>query len=57
MLDHLQPGEEEQEREAEVGQEVDVRVDIGDAKYLRSDQDSEHDLQDHGREDDPQVPP
>ena len=34
MLDHLEAGEEEEQREAEVGEERDVLVDRGDAERL-----------------------
>ena len=57
VLDHLEPGEEEEQREAEVGEEVDVRVDLGEPEHLGADQDPEHDLDDDGRQDEPQVPP
>ncbi len=57
MLDHLEPGEEEEKCEAEVGEEVDVGIDLGEPEYLGADQDPEDDLDDDGRQDEPQVPP
>jgi hypothetical protein len=55
LLDHLEPGEEEQEDEPDVGEELDVRVRIGDVEYLGADQDPEHELDDHGRQEEPVV--
>ena len=45
VLDQLEPGEEEQEHEPEVGEEVDVAVDLREAEPLRADEDPEHDLE------------
>ncbi len=56
VLDDLEPGEEEEKREAEVGEEVDVLVDLGEPEHLGADEDPEHDLDDDGRQDEPQVP-
>ncbi len=49
VLDHLEPGEEEQQREAEVREERDVHVDLGEPEDLRPDEDPEHDLDDDRR--------
>ncbi len=57
MLDHLQPGEEEEEREPEVGEKVDVGIELGEPEHLGADQDPEHDLDDDRRQHEPQVPP
>ena len=57
VLDQLDPGEEEQEDESEVGEKVDVGVDFGPPEPLRADQDPEQDLEHDGRENDPAVQP
>jgi hypothetical protein len=57
VLDQLETGEEEQEHKAEVGEEVDVGVDLRDVQPFGADQDSEHDLQHDGGQDDPAVQP
>ena len=57
VLDQLDPGEEEQEDESEVGEKVDVGVDLGPPEPLRADQDPEQDLEHDSREDDPAVQP
>jgi hypothetical protein len=57
LLDHFEACEEEQECEAEVGEEVDVRVDLSDAEHLGTEDDPQHDLDDYGGEDDPVVQP
>ena len=49
MLDDLEPGEEEEERQAEVREEPDVGIDLGDVQYFRADDDSEDDLHDDCR--------
>jgi hypothetical protein len=45
-LDDLQPGEEEEEDEADGGEELDVGVRLGDVEHLGPDQDPERDLDD-----------
>ena len=55
VLHQLDPREEEQEDEAEVGEKVDVGVDLGPAEPFRADQDPEQDLDDDGRQQDPGV--
>ena len=57
LLDDLDPGEEEEHREPEVGKERDVRVDLGEVEALRADDDSEDDLDDDGGQHDPPVEP
>ena len=57
LLDQLEPGEEEQEDEPQVGEEVDVAVDLRQAKPLGADEDPKHDLEHDGGEDDPSVDP
>jgi hypothetical protein len=42
----LEPREEEQEDEADVGEELDVGVGLRDVEHLGADQDPEHDLDD-----------
>ena len=53
VLDELDPREEEQEDEAEVGEKVDVGVDLGPAEPFRADQDPEQDLEHDRRQKDP----
>jgi hypothetical protein len=57
VLDELDPREEEQEDETEVGEKVHVGVDLRQAEPLRADQDPEQDLEHHRREDDSAVQP
>ena len=57
FLDDLEPREEEQEDEADVGEELDVGVGLRDVEHLGADQDPEHDLDHDGREDDTVVNP
>ena len=57
VLDELEAREEEQEHETQVGQEVDVAVDLRDVQPFRADEDAEQDLQHHGRQDDTAVQP
>ena len=56
VLDDLEPGEEEQEREPELREERDVHVHVRDAEHLRPDEDPEHDLDDDRRQDETDVP-
>ena len=53
LLDHLEPGEEEQEHEPEVGEELDVRVGVREAERLGADEDPEDDLDHDGRQEQP----
>ena len=57
LLDHLEPGEEEQEHEPEGGEELDVRVGVREAERLRADEDPEDDLDDDGRQEQPVMQP
>ena len=49
VLHELHACEEEQEDEAQVGQEVDVVVDLREVEAFRADQDPEQDLEDINR--------
>ena len=53
LLDHLEPGEEEEEHEPEVREEGDVGVDLRETEHLGPDQDPEHDLDHDRRQHDP----
>ncbi len=57
MLDHLETGEEEEQREPEVGKKGDVLVHRGDIEPFGPDEDPEDDLHHDGRHDQPEVPP
>jgi len=46
----LQPGEEEQEGQAEQGEDRHRQVDVDPAEHRRPDDDAADDLQDHGRD-------
>ncbi len=50
LLDHLEPREEEQERQAEVREELEVRALRRPVEHLGAEQDAEDDLDDDGRE-------
>ena len=57
VLHELHAGEEEQEDEAQVGQEVDVVVDLREVEPFRADQDPEQDLEhDRGQDEAPVEP-
>ena len=57
LLDHLEPGEEEQEHEPQGGEELDVRVGVREAEGLRADEDAQHDLDHDGRQEQPVMKP
>jgi hypothetical protein len=50
---HLEAGQEEEERQADVAQEVDDAVGLREPEDLGADQDPERDLRDHDRHADP----
>ena len=55
LLHDLDPGEEEEEREPETGEERQVRVGARPPEHVRADRDPERDLEDDGREHDVSV--
>ncbi len=57
LLDHLEPGEEEEEHEPEVGEELDVRVGVREAERLGADEDPQDDLDHDGRQEQPVMQP
>jgi hypothetical protein len=57
VLDHLETREEEQQGEAEVGHECNEIVDLCDPEHFGPDENAEDDLDDDGRQHEPQVPP
>jgi hypothetical protein len=56
-VDHLDAGEEEEDDEPEAGEELDVRVGLGDVENLGPDEDAQENLDHHGREDEPRARP
>ena len=46
----LEPGQEDEEDEAELGEHLDHLVELGPAEHVRPDDDAETDLDDHARE-------
>ena len=46
----LEPGQEEEEHEADLGEDLERRVDRHDVEHLRPDQDPGQDVDDYGRD-------